>query len=72
MMKTNEILLDTNVVRRILEDNANMYSVLDLMKKDGYKFAVTDMSLFELLTSNHIETNIIKLLTFLCDYKEIY
>ena len=68
-MSTNEILLDTNVVRRILENNANMYNVLDSMKKDGYKFAVTDMSLFELLTSKNIETNIIKLLTFLCDYE---
>lgn len=68
-MEAKEILLDTNVFRRVLENDNNMFSVLNAMKNDGYDFAVTDMSLFELLCSDEIQSNKIRFLTFLYDYK---
>lgn len=70
-MKNLEILIDTNVIRRLMENNANMIKILDEMKNDGYNFSISDMSLFELLTSKDISKNLNKFLSILYNYKII-
>lgn len=66
-----EVLIDTNVIRRLLEDNALMIEVMKKIKNDGYNFAISDMSLFELLTSEAISSNTNKFLSILYDYKVV-
>lgn len=67
-MKELNILLDTNIIRRLIEDNTSMFKVMEDMKSDGYSFAISDMSLFELLTSNDVCNNPNKLLSILYDF----
>ena len=68
-MDDNEILLDTNVIRRLLEDNVFMIRIMHNMQNDGYKFTISDMSLFELLDANEVKLQINKFLGILFDYK---
>lgn len=67
-MKELNILLDTNIIRRLIEGNTSMFKVMEDMKSDGYSFAISDMSLFELLTSNDVCNNPNKLLSILYDF----
>lgn len=68
-MENFEVLLDTNVIRRLMENNTSMTKVIEDMRADGYGFAISDMSLFELLTSKDISENLNKFLSILYDYK---
>ncbi len=68
-MNNNEILLDTNVIRRLLEDNASMIKIMHSMQNDGYNFSISDMSLFELLDANDVQLQLNKFLGILYDYK---
>lgn len=68
-MKQLDILLDTNVIRRLMEDNSSMIKVLEDMRNDDYDFVISDMSLFELLTSKEVNKDLNKFLSILYDYK---
>ena len=70
-MENFEVLLDTNVIRRLMENNTSMTKVIEDMRADGYSFAISDMSLFELLTSKDVSENLNKFLSILYDYKII-
>lgn len=47
-MNNETLLIDTNVIRRIIEDNVDYKSILDNFMKKDYLIVISDHSLFEL------------------------
>ena len=63
----NEVLLDTNIIRRLMEDNPSMIKNITAIKNDGYNFSISDMTLFELLDNIKTTEAYFKLLNVLYD-----
>lgn len=61
------VLLDTNIVRRLMEDNEKFVNAITSIHNDGYKFDISDMSLFELVDSIKTGKDYLKLLEVLYD-----
>lgn len=64
----NEVLLDTNIILRLMEDNPSMIKNITAIKNDGYNFSISDMTLFELLDNIKTTEAYFKLLNVLYDY----
>lgn len=47
-----EMILDTNVFRRLIENNKSMIAIMNSLTADGFVFRITDLSLFELLSND--------------------
>lgn len=65
----NEILIDTNIIRRLMEGNVKMTNSMATIKNQGYHFRVSDMTLFELVDSIKTTKDYYQLLIVLCDYE---
>ena len=65
----NKILLDTNIIRRLMENNQLMIENLASMKSKNYEFLISDMSLFELLTQEKVTDDIFNFLRIMCEYE---
>lgn len=69
MNNAKEVLVDTNIVRRIMENKSNVLNSINAIQNDGYRFRISDMSLFELLNSIHSQQSYYALLNALYDYE---
>lgn len=62
-----EVLIDTNIIRRLIEDNATMIRSISTIKNDGFNFMVSDMTLFELVDYIKTKKDYYKFLSILYD-----
>lgn len=69
MNNAKEVLVDTNIVRRIMEKESYVLHSMSSMQNDGYKFRISDMSLFELLNSIKSKQSYYALLNVLYNYE---
>lgn len=69
MNNAKEVLVDTNIVRRIMENDSYVLHSINAIQNDGYRFRISDMSLFELLNSIHSQQSYYALLNALYDYE---
>lgn len=65
----NEILIDTNIIRRLMEGNVKMTDSMSTIKNKGFHFRVSDMTLFELVDSIKTTKDYYQLLNVLYDYE---
>ena len=65
--KTQKILIDTNIIRRLLEKNASVCNYMKKLLEDGNTFYISDMSLFELFSNTSLDKT--SILELLFDYK---